>query len=270
MREDIYTLSQSSVNKELIKTYICGISYPDKNYRVIRNSSAVMNIEYVESGTGVVEYGTERFSPVGGDSYMLFIGENQHYWSDPSKPWKKYFINIGGTLPNKLCDCYKLSNIHHFKGLDIKAELMEIIELAKQEKIDHTSEILLIIHRIFYKMYLHSSNRSKNTGLAMKIRDYLDMSAQDSFNLERLTEEFSRSESQIIRTFKAEFGTTPYAYFIDKKTELAKGLLTDTNLLIRQISANLGFSDEYYFCNFFRKKTGLSPSQYRKSKTQIV
>jgi AraC-like DNA-binding protein len=57
---------------------------------------------------------------------------------------------------------------------------------------------------------------------------------------------------------------TPYAYVLGKKLELAKKLLDNTNLTVKQISEKLCFSDEYYFSSLFKNKIGVSPSVYRK------
>ena len=44
-------------------------------------------------------------------------------------------------------------------------------------------------------------------------------------------------------------------------------LLTDTDLLIKEIAYACGFENEYYFSNFFKKHTTLSPSAFRASLT---
>lgn len=40
--------------------------------------------------------------------------------------------------------------------------------------------------------------------------------------------------------------------------------LLATDLKVREVSEELGFSSEYYFCRFFKKHTDMTPSSYRK------
>ena len=47
-------------------------------------------------------------------------------------------------------------------------------------------------------------------------------------------------------------------------------LLQDTTHSIKSIATHLGFADEHYFANVFKSKTGRTPSQYRKSRSNIV
>ncbi|MBL7816829.1 MAG: helix-turn-helix domain-containing protein [Saprospiraceae bacterium] len=44
----------------------------------------------------------------------------------------------------------------------------------------------------------------------------------------------------------------------------AKRLLTFTNLNVKQISDTLGFEDSAYFARYFRKETGIAPTEFRE------
>ena len=48
-----------------------------------------------------------------------------------------------------------------------------------------------------------------------------------------------------------------------KKAETAAQLLTSTDLPISEIAESLGFISPFYFSNFFKKRTGMTPSTYR-------
>ena len=261
--EDIYNIVQSEASKNFLSLVQCGVTYPSKNYQIKRDRSLIMCIEYVESGDGVICTNNERYYPCGGDTYMLQPGENQHYWASKKDPWKKYWINIKGNNAKKLCEMYGLTNLHHFPGLDLKADFVEFIDIVRNEVGDNTGKLLEIINRMMFKMYQHNSHITKSSP-AMQIKDYIDLNASKEFSIYDIQKRFNKSESQIIRTFKNEFGITPYAYYLESRIEIAKNLLVGTSLMIKEIAANLNFYDEYYFSNLFLKKTGYTPSQYRK------
>jgi AraC-like DNA-binding protein len=44
----------------------------------------------------------------------------------------------------------------------------------------------------------------------------------------------------------------------------ARELLLTTDQSIKEISFQLGFDSIYYFSRFFKQKTGMSPSEFRK------
>ncbi len=264
MKEEIYSFNQTAENKELIRFSMCGITFPDKNYRINRPSSHISCIEYIEQGGGTVHLDGATFYPSEGDSYFLQEGKDQLYYSDKSRPWKKYFINFSGALAQKLTEGYNLSESSHFEGLSVRDEMLRIIELGKSSDKDHTSELILILNEIMLKLREHSKKKKKTRTAEEEMKDFLNTKTSAVFRIEELCRYVSRSESQTIRLFKAAYGITPYAYLLTKKIELAKKLLRDTNLSIKEISEKLCFADEYYFSNVFKKKTGTTPSAYRK------
>ncbi len=84
-------------------------------------------------------------------------------------------------------------------------------------------------------------------------------------DLKELGERSGFSYVQFLRRFKAAAGMTPSDYLIALRLQKAKTLLADTDLLILEIAAACGFDNEYYFSNFFKKHTSLSPSAFREA-----
>lgn len=263
MNEKIYIINQKGTSKELIRLHICGTTFPDKGYRIVRPKSPVACIEYVEEGSGTVDVGGEIFTAKAGDSYFLQVGKDQFYHSNADSPWKKHFINVSGRLLESMTEGYGLENISHFEGLDLKEELLRIVEIGRSDE-DRTGEIILILNEIFTKMYGHVKSRTESSNIVAEMKDFLNTQVMEKFRIEALCRHISRSESQTIRIFKKNFGITPYMYVLNKKIGLAKVLLTDTNLSIRQIAEKLCFADEYYFSNIFKDKVGVTPSAFRK------
>lgn len=269
MNETIYIINQSDTSKSLARFTICGITHPDKNYEIMRPNSKIACIEYIDKGCGSVNLDGKTFHPCEGDTYFLFAGQNQHYYADKDTPWEKYFINLSGPLMDKLCEGYQLKDINYFKGLDTKKELIEIINIVKNAEGDCTSDILCVLSKIFCKMHYHTKNNPSEDALPYKMRDFLDMYVTEKFNMNQLYQFASKSESQTIKIFKNEFGVTPYRYLCKRKTELAKNMLKNTNLSVREIAFRLNYADEYYFSNVFKKEVGVSPSNYKKASIDI-
>ena len=264
MNEEVYRINQESYSRDLIKFQLCGTTFPDKSYRIRRRDSDIFCIEYVEEGKGCVHLDGDVFYPAAGDSYFLQAKKSQHYYSDQKDPWKKHFINLSGRLVEHLAEGYGVSNVSYFHGLDLQNELNQIIEIAKASDICDTHELVLILNKMFLKMHDHIRSVETSRDIGTQMKDFLNTQITCKFEIGHLCRHISRSESQTIRIFKKAFGTTPYNYVLEQKISFAKKLLVDTSLTINQIAHKLCFSDEYYFSNIFKKKTGQTPSQYRK------
>ncbi len=77
-------------------------------------------------------------------------------------------------------------------------------------------------------------------------------------------EKAKMSRGHFIRSFKAFTGKTPIEYRTDLMIAHAKNLLLETSLNVGIIGELSGFSDGLYFSKIFKKRVGLSPTDFRK------
>ncbi len=69
-----------------------------------------------------------------------------------------------------------------------------------------------------------------------------------------------------MRIFLHDWNTSPCQYIQRQRLDLAKQYLENTDAKISQIAEFVGFRDEFYFSNWFKEKTGVSPLFYRREK----
>lgn len=67
------------------------------------------------------------------------------------------------------------------------------------------------------------------------------------------------------RCFHDIIGQSFSEYCISVRMKEAQLLLKNTDDSIQSIAFSVGYHDEKYFSRLFKKVTGLSPSEYRKS-----
>ena len=75
-------------------------------------------------------------------------------------------------------------------------------------------------------------------------------------------ENLSPSRYHVI--FKERMGMPPSEYIIELRLRHACGLLSSTDMPIGEIASLVGYDDGHFFCRLFKKKLGVSPSEYRK------
>ncbi|MFC9794224.1 AraC family transcriptional regulator [Streptomyces sp. NPDC127584] len=73
------------------------------------------------------------------------------------------------------------------------------------------------------------------------------------------------SPGYLAEAVRAATGRTPGALLREARSREAQRLLVGTELSIRQVAARVGFDDPAYFCRFFRRETGLSPGDFRRT-----
>ncbi|OHD63617.1 MAG: hypothetical protein A2096_09810 [Spirochaetes bacterium GWF1_41_5] len=79
----------------------------------------------------------------------------------------------------------------------------------------------------------------------------------------RIARMMNMNEAYFTRIFKKKFSQTPKNYMILQKMNKAKEFLVFSDISMRDISEQLGFTDQFHFCKTFKKNENISPSRFR-------
>ena len=66
-----------------------------------------------------------------------------------------------------------------------------------------------------------------------------------------------------LRRFQEATGSSPGDWLISERVEAAKGLLSSDDLAIEAVAAAVGFGSAHALRHHFRRKVGLTPTEYR-------
>jgi len=128
-----------------------------------------------------------------------------------------------------------------------------------------------ILHRFLIDHFLFSqSQQAGSSGYSSQILSaiaYIADHLQENISVAALAEQLHLSHNGLIWKFRKELHLTPSEYIIRCRVERAKQQLLEASLPISQIADNCGFENVYYFSNAFKKRVGLSPSEFRKQFT---
>ena len=102
------------------------------------------------------------------------------------------------------------------------------------------------------------------TDLYQKLCAYIRAHHTEKITTERLCAEFYCSRSKISHFFKTKHGKSIPEYVTELRVRDAATLLRCSSLGVTEIAYAVGFEDRNYFCNVFKKATGVSPTTYRK------
>ncbi|MFC4776290.1 response regulator [Paenibacillus sp. GCM10023252] len=126
---------------------------------------------------------------------------------------------------------------------DVAAELNRLLELAATRVARH---------------------RTRNTEFIERARAFIEeYYARCELSLADISAAVNISPSYFSTMFKKETGVGLAEYLADRRLSKANALIRENPMLtIQEIALRVGYSDPYYFSKSFKKKFGLSPSQY--------
>ena len=76
--------------------------------------------------------------------------------------------------------------------------------------------------------------------------------------------DYIMSRAEFSASFRKVFGVPPKQYISIRRLFHAKLLLMESSLPIKEIAAQCGYRDEFFFHRIFKKYTGIPPAKYRK------
>lgn len=71
------------------------------------------------------------------------------------------------------------------------------------------------------------------------------------------------SQRQLLRLFRDYTGVTPLRYYLDRRLDRARGMITQTDLSVLEIALACGFSNPEYMTRCYRQRFSVTPSDDR-------
>jgi AraC-like DNA-binding protein len=100
--------------------------------------------------------------------------------------------------------------------------------------------------------------------LIKKVVEYIEENYQLDLSLDDLTRESSLSKFYLIRSFKEVMGCTPAQFVTETRLKQSIQLLINTNLEITSICFEVGFGSLHTFERSFKRRFGVTISDFRK------
>ena len=145
--------------------------------------------------------------------------------------------------------------------LVVQMEKLKIKYLLYNNKHDACNELVKMVDIVFDKMNI--KGKLSDDGMKSVI-DYIERNLKRGISLEDVANHVNISTYYLSKIFKKEMGVNFITYVTDRKMDLAKEMLVNTDIPVLNIALDLAYNEANYFSKAFKKKTGLTPSEYRE------
>lgn len=191
------------------------------------------------------EFFSTTIQPIGDiilQSYLM-----RHYlFVDIILTATQFVSDLGGKVEKLASDVHKIEDI-----------LNDTISL---------DQIKTEMNRIFISVltFRNSLASHERVLVLQQAKSYIDIHYVDpELKMNIVAQKFNISPSYFSTIFRQEIGVTFRDYVGKLKINRAKELLRTTNLKCSEVAYQSGFKDSHYFSFVFKKRTGLTPLQFR-------
>lgn len=245
----------------MVKEGILYISQNGVNYQVGKNQYILLNSQeehygYQES-SGKLSYLWVHFSfdtPVTVYREIKFV--NDHLEGILSDSNQSYYIipeygEISLTqraplLFNQLLDLSHHENLYSNQIIDYALSLL-VMEISQ--------EFIEVNHNI-------KNNIPPNIA---KVMEWIKGNYFREITIKEIANEFGYNQDYLASVFRKATGGTLIQYINNTRISIAKSLITNYDVSIKEAAYTCGFTDEKYFLKIFKRIEGMTPSQYKKA-----
>jgi AraC family transcriptional regulator of arabinose operon len=210
------------------------------------------------------------------NSYNILLKNTPHrYGSAPKKPWSIYWIHFNGKQADTLYHRYSSGRTNTPKILTYdkaRTDTFNYLLSSLQKEFDGLLLESLYIHLLnLIASFTHPADQHHEADdVISKAIRFMKNNIRDNFELKHFASISNYSVTRFSQLFRMKTGYAPIQYFLQLKIQYACQYLSFTNMNVREVSQELGFTEQFYFSRIFKKLTGNSPSVYRKQNSILI
>lgn len=229
------------------------------------------SIGFILNGEGTMITDGEETHPAKGQLYLLPAKSLQTFYTQEENPYEKYYCHFDARCGG--VDLFELLKLPLYVPAKEPEKVIRIFESMIEHVQGESLNSLLQVKKDMLDLivcYLEScpAEKIKMSGTEADIAfsraiDYVENHLNENITVKKMAEEAGYQSGYFTKIFQKRMGISPQQFIARKKTQKAIEMLTSANLSVSVIAEELGFSNQFYFCNFFKKQTGMTPTEYR-------
>jgi len=231
-------------------------------------------------GKGTIFSGEQAFDVEPGD-LLLFPPEAVHYYrrAEESECWYHRWVYFRPRAywadwlkwPHEVQRVGRITLTESELIQEFDLLFLDIEETHKAFRPMSESLAMNLLERLLIRCYEISSQAD------MVPMDYrvleacqiLNTSLAAEITIDALAEQVFLSPSRLAHLFREQVGVSIVRWREDQRIMRAKLLLQTTPMPVAVIGQQVGYDDQLYFSRVFKKRVGMSPSDYRKSASPL-
>ncbi len=256
-------ISNFSTDKYL-KVNSCGFQNISQGQLVTRKNGRVdYHILIVTGGEYSVLHQGKTYTLGAGDMVIYEPHEEHRYENKPHS--SSMWCHFTGTAASEIMTDCGLNGGVYFSEPD--TELCDIFSRMIQrhflpgERSLANASLIELLHRV--SVLVREPVQKHRNETLLPVLTYINVNYNKKIPLDELARQSGYSKSRFSHVFSEYTGTTPVKYQNDVRLKVSREMLLSTLQSVGEIAFNCGFEDQLYFSRLFKRKYGVTPTEYR-------
>lgn len=215
--------------------------------------------------SGKVRYTFPEFSIEVSQGEVIFLPTGASYFYESLEEDCEYIsVSFEGELTDAVPSSYPFESF--WDSSEFINNMYDLWKFGGQS--EHYRCYAIFYNLLSYLQFLENqSYMDKNKlNLISPAISYLKTHIYDcNLKVETLQQLCDISGAYFRKLFQSKYGVSPQKYILSKRLSYAKSIIDNGDFRsFAEVAAAVGYSDSLYFSRAFKKKYGVSPSQYAK------
>ena len=245
---------------------------PEYSYGPIIRPRGILH--FVTSGKGKLTIENKTYSIHKDQVFFIPAGVSAYYIADKKDPWSYRWLHIGGS---RVLEVLKDAGIDEFnpvfdicdRGTSTKESFCQIFDdiFANFTKEFRCISKIYELLDYFSEFSLRDDETSESLQLQYvhTVVKYIHLKYSEQIHVEDISRACGLNRSYLSRLFHDATGSTIQDFLMTYRIKEACNMLRNTDNTVSYISFAVGYTDIYTFSKAFKRKTGMTPTEYREN-----
>lgn len=231
-------------------------------------------IKFTLNGEGQLNYQGKTYPLKRGTLFFIDCQNYQYYKTVSDDYWEMDWVHFSGgqaaAFYQEFCKngspIFQTENLPETNPIHLIMEQLLLLQEQQNAQTDYQASVLLhqLLNELLLQKYQQDFAYETIPTHVLAMKAYLDDHFTETIPLDLLEQLFHVNKYQLNKEFSKYIGLPPIKYQINQKISYSKDLLRYSDKSIKEIAVEIGLENFAYFSRLFKKRTGLTPSQYRK------
>lgn len=233
-------------------------------------------IHHVLQGKGKFETQGKVYHLKQGDTFLIYPDMEACYRADEEDPWEYTWVGFDGT------DAFSLLNHTDFsEGSPVLEQASLSEEIARRigqvyhvkgnsfyDAVAMTGALYSMIAMLMENSSHDIRQKNLQSELVERAMRYTEEHYSYPITVEDIAEYAGVCRSYLYRVFQKKIKKSPKDYLEECRIRQACQLLGTDSISVTAVAHSVGYEDNLYFSKVFKKKVGITPSDFRKQKSE--
>lgn len=255
------------------ETVVCGgREQCSPAYRIARDHFEFHCVEFVSSGYGSLTINGTTHALRPGAIYCYGPRTRHVIETDPERPMLKHFVDFSGHALIDLLrtSCFqKKQPLYVSRPFRIRGIFEQLLNTGNTESRNRNALCTLLLRQLILSADDCAMDPQEALSPAwqtyLRCRQHMERNVLELTTVKQAADRCFVDPAYLSRLFKRFAEESPLQLLTRLKMGKAADLLSNRNLLIKQVAEEVGFADPYHFSRVFKRVYGIPPETFTRA-----